>query len=70
MYTEVFPARIKNAREENKLTQAEAAKELNISQSVLSQYETGERLPKLETLGKMSKLYCHTTDYFLGLADD
>ena len=70
MYKEVFSERIKNAREENMLTQEEASKRLNISQSTLCLYEAGKREPNIETIGKMAKLYCHTTDYFLGLADD
>lgn len=70
MYKEVFPSRFKQARKENKLTQTELAKLLNISQSTIVQYEKGERYPTIETLGKISTELCHSTDWFLGLAND
>lgn len=70
MYKEVFAERITEARKENKLSQREAAEQLKISKSTIASYETGRTQPDLETLGKLSKLYCHSVDYFLGLADD
>lgn len=70
MYKEVFKSRIIEARKENQLTQREAAEKLKISKSTIASYETGRTEPDIETLGKMAKLYCHTVDYFLGLADD
>lgn len=70
MYKEVFAERITEARKENKLSQREAAEKLKISKSTIASYETGRTQPDLETLGKLSKLYYHTVDYFLGLADD
>lgn len=70
MYKEVFKYRIIEARKENKLSQREVAEKLKISKSTIASYESGRTEPDLETLGKLAKLYCHTTDYFLGLADD
>lgn len=70
MYKEVFAERLKEARKENKLSQREAAKLLKISNSTIASWEIGRTEPDLENLGKLSKLYYHTVDYFLGLADD
>lgn len=70
MYKEVFATRIAEARKENKLTQRKAAELLKISNSTIASWETGRTEPDLENLGKLSKLYCHTIDYFLGLSDD
>lgn len=70
MYKEVFKHRIIEARKENKLSQREVADKLKISKSTIASYESGRTEPDLETLGKLAQLYCHTTDYFLGLADD
>lgn len=70
MYKEVFKARIVAARKENLLSQRQAAEKLKISKSTIASYEIGRTEPDLETLGKLAKLYCHTVDYFLGLADD
>ena len=70
MYKEVFRHRIIEARKENLLTQRQAAEKLKISHGTIASYETGRTEPDLETLGKLAKLYCHSVDYFLGLADD
>lgn len=70
MYKEVFKHRIIEARKENNLSQRDVAEKLKISKSTIASYESGRTEPDLETLGKLAKLYCHTTDYFLGLADD
>lgn len=70
MYKEIFKYRIRDARKENGLTQREAAQKLGISHGTIASYEIGRTEPDLETLGKLAKLYLHTVDYFLGLADD
>ena len=70
MYKEVFAVRIKQAREECGYTQRSAAEKLKINHSTIASYEMGRTEPDIETLGKLSKLYCHSVDYFLGLADD
>lgn len=70
MYKEVFKERITQARHENNLSQRKAAEMLKISKATIASYETGRTEPDLETLGKLAKLYYHTVDYFLGLADD
>lgn len=70
MYKEIFKYRIIEARKENNLSQRAAAEKLGISKSTIASYEIGRTEPDLETLGKLAKLYLHTVDYFLGLADD
>ena len=70
MYREVFASRVKKAREENKLSQIEAAKLLGVKQPTIAMYENGKREPNLEMLGKIATSYYHSVDYFLGLSDD
>lgn len=70
MYKEILPSRLKNARKENKMSQYKVAEKLNIKQPTIASYESGRTEPDIETLGKLATLYCHTVDYFLGLADD
>lgn len=43
-------ARIKKARRERGITQAQLAELLNLTPKYVSNFETGERLPRLETL--------------------
>lgn len=65
-----FAPRLIKAREDMQLSQREFANILNISKSTIASYETERTEPNLETLGRIAKTTGHTTDYFLGLADD
>lgn len=70
MYREGLPSRLKNARLENNYSQYKVAELLKLKQPTIASYEAGRTEPDIETLGKLAVLYCHTVDYFLGLADD
>ncbi|MCL1843549.1 MAG: helix-turn-helix domain-containing protein [Defluviitaleaceae bacterium] len=70
MYTEVFPSRLKNAREYNGITQHEVARTLKIAQPTYAGYESGKREPNLETIAMIAKLYCVSSDWLLGLSSD
>lgn len=70
MYSENIAPRLKRARMENEMTQQFVANKLKIHQSTLAGYEKGRTEPNAETLAELAQLYCHTVDYFLGLADD
>lgn len=58
--------RIKNLREEKGLSQKELANYLNISNSTLSQYESGVRVPSDDIKIKIARYFNVTTDYLLG----
>lgn len=57
-------------REDRGLTQLEVSRQLHISNSSLSAYETGMRTPHAETLKAFAAFYDVTTDYLLGLTSD
>lgn len=61
-----LPMRLRQQREQIGLSQRMIAKKLNISPSIVSGYETGERTPSTEVLLALSYLYHCTTDYLLG----
>ena len=61
--------RIKELRESHNMQQKELASALNIPPSTLSQYETGNREPNIETVTKIAKLFDVTTDYIYGISD-
>lgn len=66
-----FGARMREAREEAGINQADAAKLLGYSQAVqLSNMEAGNRMPPLAIIIAAAKLYGTTTDFLCGLADD
>ena len=62
--------RIKELREKNNLTLRGLGKEINMSSSRISQYETGKREPKLETWNKLAEYFNVPTSYLMGLSDD
>lgn len=65
-----LPQKLKELRIANNLTQKTVARKLNISPSIVSGYETGERTPSTEILLALSYLYHCSTDYLLGRNDD
>lgn len=65
-----LPQKLKELRILNNLTQKAVANKLDISPSIVSGYETGERTPSAEILLALSYLYHCSTDYLLGKDDD
>ena len=57
-------------RKEKGVSQKDAARELGISQSLLSHYEKGIRECGLDFLVKAASYYSVTTDYLLGVSYD
>src|SRR5699024_7497288 len=60
---------IKKLRESEKLNQKELAKALNISNTTLSQYETGQRTPSDDIKIKIAEFFNVSIDYLLGRTD-
>lgn len=58
--------RLKNLRESKDMTQLELAKILNISNSALSQYESGNRTPGDDIKKKICDFFNVSLDYLLG----
>lgn len=59
--------KLKLLRQQNKLTQSEVAKRINVSSSAVSAYEADEISPSLETFVKIVELYGTSADYLLGV---
>ena len=62
--------RIRDLRNDRKLSQSFVAQHLSIAQNTLSQYELGERNIPNEVLVKLALFYETSIDYLLGLTDD
>lgn len=62
-----FGNTLKTLRLQNKFTQAELAKKLGLTKSVISAYENGLRLPSYDVLIHIAKIFNVSTDYLLGL---
>ena len=66
----MFAERIKQLRNEFKLTQREFAGKFNISAGTIAMWETGKREPDFKTLCKIADYFGCSTDYLLGRTDD
>ena len=61
--------RLKELREQRRLNQEGLALKLNVSQSTISAYEIGERVPDLETMIAIADFFNVSLDYLAGLSD-
>lgn len=61
-----FADRIKQLRQERKLTQEELSGKRNIGRSALAMYELGKRIPKYKTIDKFADFFDVSTDYLRG----
>ena len=61
-----LPDKLRILRMKYHLSQKEVASILDLSPSIVSGYETGERTPSTENLLALSYLYKCSTDYLLG----
>lgn len=58
--------RLKELRENNKMSQTELAEALFLSQRTISSYETGINEPDIETLKNIARYFKVTVDYLIG----
>lgn len=64
-----FPERLKELREERKLSEFQLAKELGINQTTINRWERGLRTPNIEMVMIIAKYFNVSTDYLCGLED-
>lgn len=62
-----FKIILRELREERGLTQAELAKELHFSLSIVNKWENGKKNPSIEAIKILAKYFKVTTDYLLGM---
>lgn len=58
--------RIRELRLANGWKQSDLAKQLNVGQNTISNWETGRYEPDLDMLKRLSAIFACTTDYILG----
>ena len=58
--------RLKGLRKQNHMTQTDLAERLNVTQTAISQWETGRTRPDQELLGKIASIFSVSVDYLLG----
>lgn len=62
----MFCEKLKGLRKRAGMTQAQLARELEISPSTIGMYEQGRRMPDTDLMIKISKLFGVSLDYLLG----
>lgn len=61
-----FSQRLKKLRTDKHLTQAQVAKRVGVTASMVSSYETDIRLPSYDVMISLADLFGVTVDYLLG----
>ncbi len=64
--SDVFPERLRIARETRGLSQGELAARAGLQPSAISHFETGARKPSFDNLRRLADALEATTDYLLG----
>ena len=59
--------RILELRKKKKVSQGDVAKALNVTRQAISQYETGDREPRLETWQKLADFFGVSVPYIQGI---
>ena len=67
--TNIFSERFKALRLQNNLSTLELAKELKVSDSTISRWENGKRIPNIVNLGAICKFFGESADYLIGIID-
>lgn len=66
---EIFSQRLRELRLKKGLTQKQVADMLHVQRSTYTQYETG-RVPSIETVRKLARVFGVSVDYLLGVEND
>ena len=67
--SELFPDRLRAARQLRAFSQSELADKAGLQPSAVSHFETGRRAPSFDNLKALSDALQVTTDYLLGRVD-
>lgn len=64
--SDMFCCRLRELRRKNGYTQSSLAKALGVSQSTIGNWEAGIRLPNLDTLERITRLFGISVGWFFG----
>jgi transcriptional regulator with XRE-family HTH domain len=68
--TELFPERLRTARNTRGLSQDALAEKADLQPSAISHFETGSRKPSFDNLRRLADALSVTTDYLIGRVDE
>lgn len=67
---ECFAKRLKELRKEAGIRQDDIAKDIGVTKGTVSKWETGSRMPEMETLEALAEYYSTTLAYLTGQTDE
>lgn len=62
--------RIKKLREKNNFSIEEISEKLEIDTNIYLDYENGKKLPPINILSKLARIYNTSIDYIVGITDN
>ena len=68
--SELFPARLKEARELRQISQTDLAEKAGLPPTSISHFEAGSRKPSFDNLRRLADRLDVTADYLLGRVDE
>ncbi|MBQ4542449.1 MAG: helix-turn-helix transcriptional regulator [Clostridia bacterium] len=68
--TEVFAERLKELREDNKVSLKKLGEAIGVSDIAISRWENLKRIPNIEVLSAIADYFAVSTDFLLGKKDD
>ena len=60
---------IRDLRQRCKLTQSDLVKKLGITRNAVNAWEMGVSMPSLQNMTELSKIFCVSVDYILGIEE-
>lgn len=68
--TNKFSVRLKQLRQEHKLSLEQLAKAIGVSTMAISRWENETRIPNIEALILLANYFCVSSDYILGIEEE
>lgn len=65
----IFGKRLRSLRREKDVVMVEMAKDVGLTQTTLSKYENGKRIPNIEILERIAQYLDVSADYLIGKTD-
>ena len=69
VFMDIFSQRLRELRQDKKLSMKQLAKEINTTDAAISNWENGVNEPKISYIISIAKFFGVTSDYLLGLED-
>ncbi|SEJ00195.1 Helix-turn-helix [Propionispira arboris] len=66
---EIFCQRLRQLRQDKKMTTTQLATEFEVTKQTVSRWELGDRIPTLDTVAAIADYFDVSLDYLVGISD-